>query len=267
MTLELNKDHSVLIVGAMKKDKPCVISLDAKSMEFVTSFTIKKKEFGSDFRLRRLPSSDVFFLCGVSDILLLSYSVEKKDFSMYHFFKNVHKGLISDICLSGDSIYSVSPGSDYLHQIRLRNSKSYQNDVSKKADAQTRKEQEKIESLNKIFDTQKESKEFEKAMQSEPNTNRDEKSTPVVNLENKMVPEARPEDNRTLAEKGKGALDNLKSNSTNEAGSKLNNLTQGTSKDENKGGVGKLGNFASGTSEPSAATKHVGKLMGSGPFF
>lgn len=252
----------MLIVGAMKKEKPSLISIDTGSMEFVTNYTIKKKEFGNKFKLRRIPFLDVFFASGYGDNLLASYSTSRKEFNMYHFFKNVYKGQISDCCLVGDSIFSVSPGNSYVHQIRLRNKAAYQKDVQKTAEVQDQQDLQKAAAREQHFNTQKKSDEFDKAIQSGANTIRDKQDNPI-DLSNKMEPDTtRPQDNRGIIDKTKGLLENAKSNTTNEATSKVDGLAQG-----NTGGVGKLGDLGFAKNEPSAATKQVGKLMGSGPFF
>jgi hypothetical protein len=136
MGLELSKDHSVLFISAMKKEKPSIISVDSQSMQQITSYTIKKKEFGNKFKIRRVPLGDVLFANGFADNLLISYSVGRKDFQMYHIFKNVQRGQVSDICMSGDSIFSVSATSNHVHQIRFRNSAAYKADLKRAEVAQ-----------------------------------------------------------------------------------------------------------------------------------
>lgn len=130
MNLELSQDHEILFIGCMKKEKPTIIAVDAKQMTFLSYFTVKKKDFGRRFKIRRMPMNDIILACGTHHIEIISFSKDTRTFEMYHFFKNIHKGCITDAVFAGDNIYSVCPDSEYLHQIKMRNKESYARDVA-----------------------------------------------------------------------------------------------------------------------------------------
>jgi hypothetical protein len=130
VNLELSQDHEILFIGCMKKEKPTVIAVDARQMTFLSYFTIKKKDFGNKFRIRRMPLNDIILVCGVHHIEIISFNKDNRTFEMYHFFKNIHSGLITDAVFAGDNIYSVGSESDFVHQIKMRNRESYARDVA-----------------------------------------------------------------------------------------------------------------------------------------
>lgn len=144
----------------MKKQKPTIISVDAKQLTFLSYFTIKKKNFGDKFKIRRMPLNDLILVCGVHHIEIVGFDKQSQTFDMYHFFKNIHKSLISDAVFAGDNIYSVCPESEYIHQIKMRNKESYARDVASIMDFWLKTDAAKVMARNDHFNQKKQATDF-----------------------------------------------------------------------------------------------------------
>jgi hypothetical protein len=115
----------------MKKSKKVVISVDLTTLKNDNYFSIKNKEFGENFKFRRMPHNDILAVYGKNHIQILSYSEQDKEFEMSHMFKNVHKGKIDDLVFSGDFLFSCCSSDKSVHQIKMRNKQSLAKDNAK----------------------------------------------------------------------------------------------------------------------------------------
>lgn len=132
-----------------------LISIDAETLKFRNYFTIKKKDFGYAFKIRRMPHNDVLALAGNKHVCVVNYSEKDHEFEMFHFFKDVHTGRITDAVFSGDSIFTCSPKDAFIHEIRMRNKESYKRDYNQEMVQIELDEKERTGKRKEAFDKMK----------------------------------------------------------------------------------------------------------------
>lgn len=129
-----------------------LISIEANSLKFKSYFTVKKKDFGYCFKIRRMPYNNVIALAGSRHMCIVNYDEMEHEFEMFHFFKDIHSGKITDTVFSGDSIFSCSPKDPFVHEIRLRNKSSYKRDYNQKMLEIEIDEKRRVSKRQKVFD-------------------------------------------------------------------------------------------------------------------
>lgn len=98
-----------------------------------------------------MPQNDILAVIGNKHICVVTYNENSSEFEMFHIFKNVHTGIITDAVFSGDRLFSCCPEDDYLHEICMRNKEKYQKDLEKNMLKLELKEKEKLERRTTFF--------------------------------------------------------------------------------------------------------------------
>ena len=80
---------------------------------------------------------------------------------MYHFYKNIFNGIITDAVFAGDNIYTVSPSKNQLVQIQMRNKETYARDIAQLVDKAMREDVAKLMNREGIFGNQKQAEDYQ----------------------------------------------------------------------------------------------------------
>lgn len=99
-----------------------------------------------------MPLNDVLAITGKGSICLMNYNETDSEFEMFHFFKGIHSGQITDATFSGDGLFSCCPKDDFVHEIRMRNKEKYRMDVNKELARIQKEEEMKYERRKTLFE-------------------------------------------------------------------------------------------------------------------